>query len=89
MRTEFFKKLHEQLAQKYKTSSFFIMKMRVNAINKNRDRLEMMDTYDELLLQKEKEKNRPRRHWLPLFTFLENLSDDDWNEITKRTKFDK
>lgn len=85
---QFFIELHEKLAVKYRISPGIIGTIRSFAIGRKMTREEIMDWADEKDLAAKKNGFTPKKQWIDMFNFLEDLQDDAFEEITKRTKYD-
>lgn len=86
---EFFDQFHLTLADKYNIPEDYIATIRSFALGQNWLKEDIMDWADEKIKLYKQKNKKPRKRWKEIFNFLESLSNEDWNKILKKTKFDK
>lgn len=86
----FFVDFSRKLAKKYKTRTFYITLCRQLALEKGFSREDVMD-FADLKMNKTPRRKRAhsKKYYEGVFNFLEPLSDQQWEDITKPTMYDK
>ena len=84
----FFDKLHTDIATKYGITIHDVSMIRSFALGEKFIREDIMDWLDNKARSYKRGETIPT-YVKPLFTFLEELSDEAWDDITRKTEFDK
>lgn len=84
----FFRKYHRELEEKYSIPPHCLKTIRYLYLNRNMERLDIMDWADDKIRLAKRKHLIPRKRWFDLFNYLENISEDIWKLIIQKTKFD-
>ena len=87
---QFFDNLASELSIKYSISPNIIHSIRSFALGNKFIKEEIMDWADLKIQRGKKSKSHDvGKKYIETFNFLENLSDEDFADITQKTEFDK
>lgn len=86
---QFFSKLHQDLAVKYHITSYLVVYLRSEALGFRKSRKEIAETLVKKLQYYSINRLTPKKHLPSFFNFVASCSEEIWNDLTQKTKFDK